>query len=507
MTNTVTFPTSLGGDGLTYTDDDDASTGLDGGGWRTRFVPALSGAVAMGNSAAASAISAINAPGTNATSTTPNAIVSTGTISLTLAQTGKAFAVGQYVVVADTSAPATNYMIGQISAFNAGTGAMSVAVSASGGSGTPANTTISLTAKPAVSTETIGDIKLATTAPTGWLPCEGAVYTKATYPALATLLGSIPGDYTWTARTPTGITAVSFVNYAAGLYVAAGDAAGNVSTSPDGITWTSRTGNLGANSPSEYAYFNSLHILTAAGGMLSSSPTGVTWTAQTANCGSGSIKLCAGTSRIVAFLSGTTTISSSPDGTTYTSRTIGAAVIHMAFGNSTFVAAGNSGAVYTSADGDTWTSRTGLETGNYSGLIFFNGYFYAWRYATGVMEMFRSADGITWASWPFSFPTINAQPSFYVGASYVFWTINGVLYRSADMSNWDLQTNTMTPGGLTGGYLPKQGSGLAFVSAGASVYTSPDYDFTTSTQFRVPDMRAQIPQVLQGKAKFYMKAA
>lgn len=358
----------------------------------------------------------------------------------------------------------------------------------------------------AISAPQTGDIKLATTAPTGWLPCEGAVYTKATYPALATLLGSIPGDYTWTARTTTGITAVSLVNYAAGLYVAAGDAAGNVSTSPDGFTWTSRTGNLGANYPSKYAYFNSLHILTAAGGMLSSSPTGVTWTARTANCGSGSIELCAGTSRIVAFLSGTTTISSSPDGTTYTSRTIGAAVIHMAFGNSTFVAAGNSGAVYTSADGDTWTSRTGLETGNYSGLIFFNGYFYAWRYATGVMEMFRSADGITWASWPFSFPTINAQPSFYVGASYVFWTINGVLYRSADMSNWDLQTNTMTPGGLTGGYLPKQGSGLAFVSAGASVYTSPDYDFTTSTQFRVPDMRAQIPQVLQGKAKFYMKA-
>ncbi len=151
MTNTVTFPTSLGGDGLTYTDDDDASTGLDGGGWRTRFVPALSGAVAMGNSAAASAISAINAPGTNATSTTPNAIVSTGTISLTLAQTGKAFAVGQYVVVADTAAPATNYMIGQISAFNAGTGAMSVAVSASGGSGTKTAWTISLTARPGTS--------------------------------------------------------------------------------------------------------------------------------------------------------------------------------------------------------------------------------------------------------------------------------------------------------------------------------------------------------------------
>jgi len=505
MTNTVTFPTSLGGDGLTYTDDDDPSTGLDGGGWRSRFVPALSGAVAMGNSAAASAISAINAPGTNATSTTPNAIVSTGTISLTLAQTGKAFAVGQYVVVADTAAPATNYMIGQISAFNAGTGAMSVAVSASGGSGTPANTTISLTAKPAVSTETIGDIKLATTAPTGWLPCEGAVYTKATYPALATLLGSIPGDYTWTARTPTGITAVSFVNYAAGLYVAAGDAAGNVSTSPDGITWTSRTGNLGANSPSDYAYFNSLHILTANGGMLSSSPTGVTWTARTANCGAGSIRLCAGTSRLVAFLQSSTTVSSSADGTTYTSRTMPAAISQMAFGNGIFVAAGNA-IINTSADGDTWTSRTAPDGGNYSDLLFLNGYFYLAYGASNQVTAFRSADGITWTAIAFNNPASVASLSIIVHGGAFLWNIRGVLYSSLDFSNWERQTSIM-PGGVASAGAVKAGSGLVVLAGGASIYTSPDYDFNTSTQFRTPDLRAKVPQALQGKAKFYMKAA
>jgi len=55
----VTFPSALGGDGATYTDDSDPSTGLANGGHRTRFVPCLSGAVAMAESAASSAVKAL----------------------------------------------------------------------------------------------------------------------------------------------------------------------------------------------------------------------------------------------------------------------------------------------------------------------------------------------------------------------------------------------------------------------------------------------------------------
>lgn len=94
-------------------------------------------------SAAASAASAINAPGTQATSTT-SLLIGTGAKSFTLAQTGKAFAVGQSVVIASTAAPSTNQMIGAISSFNAGTGAMVVDVTTIKGSGTYANWTISL---------------------------------------------------------------------------------------------------------------------------------------------------------------------------------------------------------------------------------------------------------------------------------------------------------------------------------------------------------------------------
>jgi len=41
----VTFPTAIGGDGSTVSDDDNATTGLRNGGWRTRFIPCFTNLV------------------------------------------------------------------------------------------------------------------------------------------------------------------------------------------------------------------------------------------------------------------------------------------------------------------------------------------------------------------------------------------------------------------------------------------------------------------------------
>lgn len=77
----------------------------------------------------------------NGTSTTSVAI-GTGSKSFTT-QTGKNFQIGQSVRVAYTTTP-TNYMDGQITAYNTSTGALTVNVASVGGAGTYAAWTISL---------------------------------------------------------------------------------------------------------------------------------------------------------------------------------------------------------------------------------------------------------------------------------------------------------------------------------------------------------------------------
>ena len=118
----VTFTASVGGDGSTVTDDNNASTGLGNGGHRARFVPALAQVVAVAantvtkaTEAAASAATALNAPGTQATSAT-SFTLATGSKAFTLAQSGKVFPIGGFVSIARTS-DATKVCYGTITAF------------------------------------------------------------------------------------------------------------------------------------------------------------------------------------------------------------------------------------------------------------------------------------------------------------------------------------------------------------------------------------------------------
>lgn len=99
------------------------------------------GAKKYAQDAAAAAASALNAPGTSATSTSSIAI---GTGSKTFSiQPGKAFAVGQFVVAAKTGAPA-NYIGGQITTHDSAAGLLTINGTKVGGSGTHADWMISL---------------------------------------------------------------------------------------------------------------------------------------------------------------------------------------------------------------------------------------------------------------------------------------------------------------------------------------------------------------------------
>lgn len=148
MTNTVIA------NGNTYTDDDNPVTGMGAGGFRARLMPMLSDSmhdmnIVMSSSsanaatAAASAASAVAAPGTNSTSTT--SILVTQVPKNFTTQTGKTYVVGAYVLIVRTSNVFT-WMFGQITAYNSGTGAMTVNVLRVQGSGTFTDWTIILSA-------------------------------------------------------------------------------------------------------------------------------------------------------------------------------------------------------------------------------------------------------------------------------------------------------------------------------------------------------------------------
>jgi hypothetical protein len=98
-------------------------------------------ALGYANAAAASAATALNAPGTSATSTS-SLLIGTGSKSLTI-QTGKSIAVGASVIIAYTTTPA-NRMSGVVTAYDSGTGALTVTVDSTSGSGTYTAWTVSL---------------------------------------------------------------------------------------------------------------------------------------------------------------------------------------------------------------------------------------------------------------------------------------------------------------------------------------------------------------------------
>ena len=99
-------------------------------------------AVSAKDTAVASALTAVNAPGTSSTSTTTMTIGNTNFTIVT--QSGKAWAIGQQVIIASNASPAVNFMQGVVTGYNSGTGSLNVTVSAITGSGTYSDWTISL---------------------------------------------------------------------------------------------------------------------------------------------------------------------------------------------------------------------------------------------------------------------------------------------------------------------------------------------------------------------------
>lgn len=127
MTNSVTFPPKLGGDGSTVTDDDNATTGLGNGGHRTRFVPAMGQIVAI-----ADKLTELYVKQSDTSST--SVAIGTGTKTFTVTGTMD-WGLGLWVIVSSRS-NLNNWMFGKVFGYNTTSYALEISVSSTNGTGT-----------------------------------------------------------------------------------------------------------------------------------------------------------------------------------------------------------------------------------------------------------------------------------------------------------------------------------------------------------------------------------
>ena len=210
-------------------------------------------------------------------------------------------------------------------------------------------------------------------------------------------IATSPDAITWTTRTSAhGLSRIKQVIYAGGRFVAVGGSTttNSIQTSPDGITWTARTGvqNVdGVYASVAYDSTNAKYVMTtgyaansaAPNGGIQTSPDGITWTARTGSHGSTLYCTAAKPGFMLCADSGAGHTYSTDGGVTWStlSQSLGLSTSQnrLRVIGGTFYAIGNS-VLRTSTDGLRWTTRScSLD----NGILASNGTKFVAAYDTG----------------------------------------------------------------------------------------------------------------------------
>jgi hypothetical protein len=189
---------------------------------------------------------------------------------------------------------------------------------------------------------------------------------------------------TFTDRVQSTASFVSIEYNGSNLYVAAGSG-GQLFTSPDGITWTSRTSGFGSNSINKVAYGNGLWVAVGTQGTITTSSDGITWTARTANMSTNQLRdvKYANSVWVVVGAGGGTTdtggITYSSDGITWTRKsqsiTVGTSYLTVVYNGTNWIVGTTNSTnnyLYASTPSGTWTAaQTG--TSNNVSQLFWDG--------------------------------------------------------------------------------------------------------------------------------------
>jgi hypothetical protein len=108
----------------------------------------------------------------------------------------------------------------------------------------------------------------------------GGFYNQADYPELYARIGAIGANAYFAIRTSGTTSEIYALTYGNGIYVYGGSN-GPLSTSTDGITWTSRTSAHVNSDIRSLTYGNGIYVYGDSSGRLATSTDGITWTSRT----------------------------------------------------------------------------------------------------------------------------------------------------------------------------------------------------------------------------------
>ncbi|HTG26043.1 MAG TPA: WD40 repeat domain-containing protein [Reyranella sp.] len=254
-----------------------------------------------------------------------------------------------------------------------------------------------------------------------------------------------PDRVTWTSRTSGfGTSRINGIAFGNGVFVAVG-AAGKIFTSTVGISgWTSRSNPFpGTDDIFSVAFAPELGLFVAGGAndRIITSPDGTTWTNRTSSFSGGTaIQAIAWSPLLRMFMAVASAsvgkIASSPDGVTWTQRTSGitAGMAGAVWSPDlkVFAVAGTNGTVSTSPDAVTFTLKTGLSI-TLNGIAAGNGGFLAVGTVGAVGQAAFSPDGDVWTLRALTdLSTVSIQTAAYLDNDFLIGSAAGLLGFSPD---------------------------------------------------------------------------
>jgi hypothetical protein len=222
---------------------------------------------------------------------------------------------------------------------------------------------------------------------------------------------------------------------------------GQIATSETGLpdSWTSRTTIKSANQLNAVAYYQNTYIAVGNRGRGFTSADGITWSAPFyVDAALQARRGLAHSASVIVAVGDDSTIQTSTNGTTWTSRVTSTASTRLdavAWSGSTFVAVGSTstatGLIRSSADGITWTTRTSNATKSLSTVAWGNGLFVA-AGTDGVLV--TSPTGTTWTARTsgISFPE-QIKGLAYGSGRYTGVSSGGKIITSTNGTTWSVQ--------------------------------------------------------------------